>query len=73
MFMGLRTQTPVRAASLSAMAQSIGYLLAAAAPPVLGLLQQQHNAWHHVLWILSLAALLVLINGLGAGRDVKIP
>lgn len=72
MFMGLRTQTPQKAASLSAMAQSIGYLLAAAAPPLFGLLQQQQASWLGVLWILSIAAFIVLINGLGAGRNLKI-
>ena len=73
MFMGLRTQTPARAAALSGMAQCLGYLLAALAPPLLGLLQQAQQHWHGVLWILSAAAIVVLINGLLSGRKRYLP
>lgn len=73
MFMGLRTHTPQRAAALSGMAQSIGYLLAALAPPFLGLLQQQQHHWHTVLGILTLASITVLINGLLASRNRYLP
>ena len=73
MFMGLRTQTPARAAALSGMAQCLGYLLAALAPPLLGLLQQAQQHWHGVLWILSAAAIIVLINGLLSGRKRCLP
>ena len=73
MFVGLRTHTPERAAALSGMAQSLGYLLAAVAPPLLGLLQQAQHHWHSVLWILSAAAIIVLINGLLSGRNRYIP
>ena len=73
MFVGLRTHTPERAAALSGMAQCLGYLLAAVAPPLLGLLQQAQHHWHSVLWILSAAAIIVLINGLLSGRNRYIP
>ena len=73
MFMGLRTHTPTRAASLSGMAQCLGYLLAALAPPLLGLLQQAQQHWHGVLWILSAAAIILLINGLLSGRKRQLP
>ena len=73
MFMGLRTRTPARAAALSGMAQCLGYLLAALAPPLLGLLQQAQQHWHGVLWILSAAAIIVLINGLLSGRKRCLP
>ena len=73
MFVVLRTHTAERAAALSGMAQSLGYLLAAVAPPLLGLLQQAQHHWHSVLWILSAAAIIVLINGLLSGRNRYIP
>ena len=73
MFVVLRTHTAERAAALSGMAQSLGYLLAAVAPPLLGLLQQAQHHWHSVLWILSAAAIIVLINGLLSGRNRHIP
>ena len=73
MFMRLRTRTPARAAALSGMAQCLGYLLAALAPPLLGLLQQAQQHWHGVLWILSAAAIIVLINGLLSGRKRYLP
>lgn len=72
MFMGLRTHTSARAASLSGLAQCVGYVLAAIAPPLLGLLQGQQNHWQGVLSVLTAAAVLVFINGLWAGRAVKI-
>lgn len=73
MFVVLRTHTAERAAALSGMAQSLGYLLAAVAPPLLGLLQQAQHHWHSVLWILSAAAIIVLINGLLSGCNRHIP
>lgn len=55
------------------MAQSVGYLLAAAGPPLVGLLRDLSGGWH-----LPLAVCLVLtlvIAGLGplAGRDLRVP
>ena len=73
MFMGLRTHTPFQAASLSAMAQSIGYLLAAITPPLFGWWQQQQQHWHGVLLTLCVAAILVFISAFGCGRQIKIP
>ena len=54
-FMGLRTHGPAQAAALSGMAQSVGYLLAAAGPPLVGLLRDLSGGWH-----LPLAVCLVL-------------
>ena len=72
-FMGLRTHGPAQAAALSGMAQSVGYLLAASGPPLVGLLHDLSVGWH-----LPLAVCLVLtlvIAGLGplAGRDLRVP
>lgn len=66
---GMRTRDHREAASLSAMAQSAGYLIAAAGPVAFG--------WLHDLtagWILPIAALVAVTAceaaaGLGAGRD----
>ena len=72
-FMGLRTHGPAQAAALSGMAQSVGYLLAAAGPPLVGLLRDLSGGWH--LPLALCLALTLVIAGLGtlAGRDLRVP
>ncbi len=72
-FMGLRTHGPAQAAALSGMAQSVGYLLAAAGPPLVGLLRDLSGGWH--LPLALCLALTLVIAGLGtlAGRDIRVP
>jgi cyanate permease len=65
----LRSPTPLTAARLGGVAQCLGYLLAAAGPPVLGALHDATGGW---AW--PLALLLVLLApmtwvGWGAARD----
>ncbi len=43
--MGLRTRTPEATASLSAFAQSVGYLIAGAGPLLVGVLHESTGAW----------------------------
>ena len=71
-FMGLRASNPMTAASLSLMAQSIGYLLAAFGPIAFGFVHDRVGGWSAAL--LGACALTVLqgLCGLGAGRDAKI-
>lgn len=72
MFFSLRTDTVPEAAELSAMAQSIGYLLAATGPVIFGSLYDVTNNWTWSLLLLILAATIILIVGLGAGKDTTI-
>lgn len=69
MFFGLRTANARQAADLSGMAQSIGYLLAASGPTLFGYLHDVTNSWTIPLWILVVASVLILVFGLGAGRE----
>jgi CP family cyanate transporter-like MFS transporter len=67
-FMALRAGDPRSAAALSAMAQSIGYLMAAAGPLLFGLLHNATGSRTSSLLILVASALALAAAGLGAGR-----
>ncbi|MRN51768.1 CynX/NimT family MFS transporter [Paenibacillus monticola] len=69
MFFGLRTQSAHQAAELSGMAQSIGYLLAAIGPALIGYLHDASHSWSVPLLILVGASALLGIIGLGAARN----
>jgi CP family cyanate transporter-like MFS transporter len=66
---GLRTRTHREASALSGMAQSIGYLLAAAGPPLFGGLFAASGAWAASLTLLCVIAVLQAATGLLVGRD----
>jgi MFS transporter, CP family, cyanate transporter len=68
-----RAPDPVTAASLSAFAQSIGYLLAAAGPLLLGFLHTATGAWTIPVWVLVGVVALQLVSGWLAGRDRTVP
>ncbi|MNU08571.1 putative transporter YycB [compost metagenome] len=51
------------------MAQSVGYLLAAAGPALFGLLHDATHSWNGPLALLAAASLLLFVAGMGAGRD----
>lgn len=72
MFFTLRTDNVLEAADLSAMAQSIGYLLAATGPVIFGLLYDLTAGWVGSLALLAIAAIVLFIVGLGAGKDTTI-
>lgn len=72
MFFTLRTNDVFEAASLSAMAQSIGYLLAATGPVIFGLLYDLTGGWTWSLFLLIIASIVLFIVGLGAGKDTTI-
>lgn len=59
MFFSLRTDTPAEAARLSAMSQTVGYLLAAVGPAGAGWLLDASGSW---LWPLSLLGGVLLIQ-----------
>ncbi len=69
---GLRSQTADEAAKLSGMAQSIGYLLAAIGPILIGFLHDVTGAWQVPLIVLVASVLLMLITGIGAGRNAYV-
>ncbi len=67
-FLVLRARDPDSASDLSGMAQSVGYLVAAAGPPLFGLLHDGFRGWD-----VPLVALLVLVGvklwvGVAVGR-----
>lgn len=68
----LRTANPVQAASLSGMAQGVGYLMAAAGPLAVGLLHRQTGSWHSLVLLVSIVSLADLVFGLLAGRKLLI-
>ncbi|TSB45455.1 CynX/NimT family MFS transporter [Alkalicoccobacillus porphyridii] len=68
-FIGLRSATAHQASSLSGMAQSLGYLLAASGPILVGLLFDWFHTWTVplVLFLVILCAMVWI--GLGAARN----
>ncbi|MFB7530839.1 MFS transporter [Streptomyces sp. NPDC056178] len=71
-FQGQRAADEPQAAALAAMAQSIGYLVAAAGPLLLGVLHDLTGTWTTPLLVLVALALLQAAVGTGAGRDLTI-
>ncbi|GEK34605.1 CynX/NimT family MFS transporter [Kurthia sibirica] len=69
MFFGLRTRNATQAAQLSAMAQSIGYLLAAVGPIVFGFLFDTLHNWIIPIYLLIGAAVVLIVVGLGAAKE----
>ena len=64
----LRTTDATEAAALSGMAQSVGYLLAAAGPFLFGVLHDLTQSWSLPLALLFAVAVGLLFAGVGAGR-----
>lgn len=71
-FMGLRTHGPAQAAALSGMAQSVGYLLAASGPPLVGLLRDMSKGWGVPLVLCLALTLVIAWLGTLAGRDIRV-
>jgi MFS transporter, CP family, cyanate transporter len=68
----LRAPDARRAAELSGMAQTIGYLLAASGPTVLGLIHDLTGAWTIPLAALTATTVAILVAGLFAARDALV-
>jgi CP family cyanate transporter-like MFS transporter len=68
-----RAPDPVTAASLSAFAQGIGYLIASAGPLVIGFLHDATGGWTVPGLVLLAVAVLQLITGRLAGRARNVP
>jgi MFS transporter, CP family, cyanate transporter len=65
----LRSPTPLTAARLGGVAQCLGYLLAAAGPPVLGGLHDATGGWAWPLTLLLVVLVPMTWVGWGAARD----
>lgn len=68
----LRAPNAGAAAGLSGMAQSAGYLLAAAGPPLFGVLYDTSGSWKTPLIAMVGVSALLAVAGLGAGRDLRV-
>ena len=71
-FCVLRAADASAASALSGMAQSIGYLVAAAGPLLLGALHDVTGAWDAPLAALVVVTLAMLAAGLAAARDLQV-
>lgn len=65
----LRAASASQAAELSGMAQSVGYILAAIGPFILGYLYDVYMSWTFPLILLAIVSVLFTIAGIGAGRN----
>lgn len=71
-FIGLRASSAHQAAALSGMAQSVGYLLAACGPPLMGKIHDTQGDWQIPLLAVAALAVVMAVFGLYAGRDKEI-
>ncbi len=72
MFFTLRTKDGYEAAELSGMAQSLGYLLAAVGPVLVGGLQDITGSWTLPLSMMALFAIVMLIMGVASGKNKQV-
>lgn len=71
-FIGLRASSAHQAAALSGMAQSVGYLLAACGPPLMGKVHDASGDWHLPLIACAMLSVVMALCGAFAGRDREI-
>ncbi|MWK39903.1 MFS transporter [Actinomadura sp. J1-007] len=71
-FQSERAAGPGEAAALAGMAQSVGYLVAAAGPLLLGILHDSANGWALPLVVLVVLSIAMAGAGYGAGRDRQV-
>ncbi|MHA0915450.1 CynX/NimT family MFS transporter [Kosakonia cowanii] len=71
-FIGLRASSAHQAAALSGMAQSVGYLLAACGPPLMGKVHDASGDWHLPLIACALLSVVMALCGAFAGRNREI-
>lgn len=72
MFIGLRTNNMLQAASLSGMAQSVGYLLAACGPICAGAIHDMTQSWSVIFYGCAVLCVVLGLLGLGAGRNIRV-
>lgn len=71
-FVGLRVESPALAASLSGMAQCIGYMLAAIGPSLTGWLYDLSHSWIPMLVFCLFTCMAMIVFGLLAASDTRI-
>lgn len=71
-FIGLRANSAHQAAALSGMAQTIGYLLAACGPPLMGKIHDANGDWQIPLIAVALISVVMALFGAPAGRNREI-
>lgn len=71
-FVSLRASSPSQAATLSAMAQSLGYLMAAVGPALFGAVHDVTGNWSIALGLCAVLCGVMAVIGLGAGRSAQI-
>lgn len=69
---GLRAANAKQASELSGMAQSVGYLLAALGPFIIGFLFDFFHTWTIPLILLVVITFIYTIAGVGAGRNLYV-
>lgn len=69
MFICLRAKSAAQASELSGMSQSVGYLLAAFGPTMIGVLFDYSQTWTSTIMLWILVTGLLLYVGLSAGKD----
>lgn len=69
---GLRAANAKQASDLSGMAQSVGYILAAIGPFIMGFLFDLFQTWTIPLALLIVITILYTIAGIGAGRNLYV-
>ncbi|MEF3327860.1 MFS transporter [Oceanobacillus oncorhynchi subsp. incaldanensis] len=67
--LGMRARNGRQAGALSGMAQSVGYIFAAIGPLFIGLLFDITQAWSAPIIAIIVVCLLMMVAGLGAGRN----
>ena len=68
----LRSRDAHVAASLSGMAQGIGYTLASMGPLAVGVIHDVTGGWSAVGWVFGVIGVAAIIAGLGAGRALYV-
>ncbi|MEV6509315.1 hypothetical protein AB0M61_24740 [Streptomyces sp. NPDC051642] len=68
-FQSRRAESPAEAAAPAGMAQSIGYLVAAAGPLLLGIVHHATHSWTFPLTVLAVLGIATAVAGHGAGQD----
>ncbi|MGI5224868.1 CynX/NimT family MFS transporter [Actinoallomurus sp. CA-142502] len=68
-FIGLRTSDPHMTAQLSGMAQGVGYVIAALGPLAVGAVHDATHGWTAPGVLVLAVSAVMLVPGLGAGRD----
>ncbi|MEU3624561.1 MFS transporter [Amycolatopsis coloradensis] len=71
-FQSQRATGPSETTALAGMAQSVGYLVAAAGPLLLGVLHDTTGSWTAALLLLVGLSLVMAAAGYGAGRDRQV-